>query len=140
MPFPERHLLWVGAFLFIAGFIPPSAPSSTADAIVRLYSSRTTAIKIGMVISMLASALLVPYAAAISGRNAVSTLGQSVSRHAAAVRAALKKAGFDPGAIDGRVRDTTMGAVNAYQRSKNLPVDPYINIDTVKALGIDPRS
>jgi hypothetical protein len=61
-------VLWLGAFLFIAGFIPPSAPSSTADAIVRLYNSHTNSIKIGMVISMLGSALLVPYAVAISGQ------------------------------------------------------------------------
>lgn len=61
-------VLWLGAFLFIAGFIPPSPPSSAADAIVRLYGNHTNAIKIGLVISMLGSALLVPYAVAISGQ------------------------------------------------------------------------
>lgn len=60
--------LWLGAFLFIAGFIPPSAPRSSADTIVRLYSDHNNAIKIGMVVSMLGSALLVPYAVAISGQ------------------------------------------------------------------------
>lgn len=60
--------LWLGAFLFIAGFIPPSAPSSTADVIVNLYNNRSNGIKLGMVISMLGSALLVPYAVAISGQ------------------------------------------------------------------------
>ncbi|WP_233716202.1 hypothetical protein [Mycolicibacterium vinylchloridicum] len=61
-------VLWLGAFLFIAGFIPPSAPSSTADVIVNLYNNRSNGIKLGMVISMLGSALLVPYAVAISGQ------------------------------------------------------------------------
>lgn len=60
--------LWLGAFLFIAGFIPPSPPSSSADAIVGLYNDHSIAIKIGMVISMFGSALLVPYAVAISGQ------------------------------------------------------------------------
>jgi len=61
-------ILWLGAFIFLAGFIPPSPPSSSADAIVRLYSSHASAIKLGMVVSMLGSALLVPYAVAISGQ------------------------------------------------------------------------
>jgi hypothetical protein len=61
-------VLWLGAFLFIAGFIPPSAPTSTAAAIVDLYNNHTISIKLGMVISMLGSALLVPYAVAISGQ------------------------------------------------------------------------
>lgn len=61
-------VLWLGAFLFIAGFIPPSRPNATSAAIVDLYNSRSGAIKIGMVVSMLGSALLVPYAVAISGQ------------------------------------------------------------------------
>ncbi len=61
-------VLWLGAFLFVAGFIPPSPPGSSAEAIVRLYNDHNVAIKVGMVISMLGSALLVPYAVAISGQ------------------------------------------------------------------------
>jgi hypothetical protein len=60
--------LWVGAFLFVAGFIPPSAPSSSADVIVRLYDNHSIPIKVGLVLSMLGSALLVPYGVAISGQ------------------------------------------------------------------------
>lgn len=60
--------LWLGAFLFIAGFIPPSRPTAGPAAIVRLYDDNANAIKFGMVISMLGSALLVPYAVAISGQ------------------------------------------------------------------------
>ena len=53
---------------------------------------------------------------------------------------ALKRAGFDPGREDGRVDDRTLGAVRAFQQAKNLPVDSerYINIATVKALGVTP--
>jgi hypothetical protein len=61
-------VVWLGAFLFIAGFIPPSAPTSSADTIVRLYENHSIAIKLGLVLSMLGSALLVPYGVAISGQ------------------------------------------------------------------------
>ena len=60
--------LWLGAFLFIAGYIPPSAPNASAADIVAMYKGRTNAIKLGMVISMAGSALLVPWAVAISGQ------------------------------------------------------------------------
>ena len=32
-----------------------------------------------------------------------------------------------------------MRAVNEYQAAKGLPVDPYLNIATVKALGVEPK-
>jgi hypothetical protein len=65
---PAMMLFWVGAFLVVAGFIPPSDPGRTAEEIVRMYAERTGAIKIGMVVSMLGSALLVPFGVAISGQ------------------------------------------------------------------------
>jgi hypothetical protein len=65
---PAMVVLWVGAFLLIAGFIPPHDPGKTAEQIVRIYAQRTDAIKIGMVVSMFGSALLVPWAVAISGQ------------------------------------------------------------------------
>jgi hypothetical protein len=65
---PAMLLLWIAAFVFIAGFFPPSSPSATADQIVDLYADHTGMIKLGMVISMAASALLVPWAVAISGQ------------------------------------------------------------------------
>lgn len=49
---------------------------------------------------------------------------------------ALKSAGHDPGPIDGKVGPRTMAAVNAYQRSHKLPVDAYLNLDTLRALGV----
>jgi hypothetical protein len=50
------------------------------------------------------------------------------------IQQALKDAGFDPGPIDGFIRGQTMKAVNAYQQANNLPVDGYLNIETVNAL------
>lgn len=52
------------------------------------------------------------------------------------IQRALKDAGFDPGPIDGILRSQTMRAVNRYQQAEQLPVDGYLNIETVKALGI----
>jgi peptidoglycan hydrolase-like protein with peptidoglycan-binding domain len=55
------------------------------------------------------------------------------------IQRALRSAGFDPGPIDGKIQGQTMKAVNAYQRAKRLPVDAYLNLDTVKALGVSPK-
>ncbi len=55
------------------------------------------------------------------------------------IQQALKAAGFDPGPMDGQLRALTMQAVNAYQQSKGLPVDGYLNLETVKALGVSPQ-
>lgn len=65
---PAMVALWVGAFVFVAGFFPPSAPSASAEKIVELYAESTGLIKLGLVISMAASALLVPWAVALSGQ------------------------------------------------------------------------
>ena len=52
------------------------------------------------------------------------------------IQRALKSAGYNPGPIDGNVGSETMSAVNAFQRAKGLPVDKYLNIATVRALGV----
>jgi hypothetical protein len=65
---PGMVVLWLGAFICVAGYIPPSDPAASAEQIVQLYAQNTAAIRIGLVISMLGSALLVPYAIAISGQ------------------------------------------------------------------------
>ncbi len=58
----------------------------------------------------------------------------------AALQQSLRRAGFDPGRADGRVDTKTLNAVRAFQQSKGLPVDNdrYINMATVKALGVAP--
>lgn len=52
------------------------------------------------------------------------------------IQRALKTAGFDPGSIDGVIGSSTIRAVNAYQRANDLPVDKYLNMETVRALGV----
>ena len=54
------------------------------------------------------------------------------------IQRALLQAGFSPGPIDRVIRSQTMSAVNDYQRAKGLPVDAYLNIATVKSLGVAP--
>jgi hypothetical protein len=65
---PAMVVLWIGAFVLVAGFIPPHDPAASAEAITAIYAQNTGAIKIGMVVSMMGSALLVPWAVAISGQ------------------------------------------------------------------------
>lgn len=52
------------------------------------------------------------------------------------VQQALAAAGFNPGPVNGRLSAETVNALNLYQRSRNLPEDRYLNIDTVRALGV----
>lgn len=54
------------------------------------------------------------------------------------IESALSAAGQNPGNVDGVVDSNTLTALQAYQTSKGLPVDHgrYINIDTIKSLGI----
>jgi hypothetical protein len=52
------------------------------------------------------------------------------------IQRALSAAGFNPGPINGVLRAQTMSAVNAYQQAKGLPVDGFLNIETVKSLGV----
>jgi len=48
----------------------------------------------------------------------------------------LRSAGFDPGPSDGRAGPRTLDALNAYQRSKGLPEDRYLNLQTLQSLGV----
>jgi len=73
----QRGLVWSGpamigillvGFGFIAGYIPPQPPTLPPETLVGVYAEDVNAIKVGMVLSMLASALLVPWGVAISGQ------------------------------------------------------------------------
>jgi len=55
------------------------------------------------------------------------------------IQIALRDKGFNPGQIDGVIGYDTMNAVNAFQRKNELPVDKYLNIQTVEALGVTTR-
>lgn len=52
------------------------------------------------------------------------------------IQSALASQGFNPGPIDGVIGHQTIAAMNAFQQSRGLPVDRYLNIETVRALGI----
>ena len=54
------------------------------------------------------------------------------------IQQALKAAGFNPGPVDGVLRAMTMNAVNRYQQANGLSVDGFLNLETVKALGVSP--
>ena len=56
-----------------------------------------------------------------------------------AIQRALDDAGYNPGPIDGVIGAETIAAANAFQRSKGLPVDRYLNLSTLNALGVSPR-
>lgn len=55
------------------------------------------------------------------------------------VQRALDNEGYNPGAFDGVIGNGTMAAVNAFQRDNNLPVDKYLNIETLEALQISAK-
>ena len=55
------------------------------------------------------------------------------------IQQSLATAGYNPGPVDGVIRAQTMRAVNSYQVAKGLPVDAYLNIPTVKSLGVSPK-
>ena len=54
---------------------------------------------------------------------------------------ALKAEGHDigPNGADGVIGAQTIEAVNEFQRANNLPVDKYINVATLKALGVSAK-
>ncbi|MFJ9390484.1 hypothetical protein ACIRON_16790 [Nocardioides sp. NPDC101246] len=65
---PLMVLLFLVSFLFIAGYIPPSRPSESADGLARMYTDRSNAILAGMIVAMIGSTLLTPWGVAISGQ------------------------------------------------------------------------
>ncbi len=55
------------------------------------------------------------------------------------IQKALQAAGFYQGEPSGNSDAATLSAVAAYQKAKGLPMDGYINIETVKALGVSAK-
>lgn len=62
---PVMIVIWAAAFVFIAKFIPPPAPSNSALETKRQFAENTTGIRLGLVISLFSCALLVPFCAVI---------------------------------------------------------------------------
>lgn len=52
------------------------------------------------------------------------------------IQASLRNKGYKV-AVDGNIGAGTMRAINDFQRKNSLPVDSYLNTETVKALGIN---
>ncbi len=55
------------------------------------------------------------------------------------IQKALTTAGFNPGSTSGELDASTMKAISDFQKAKGLPQDGYLNIETVKALGVSPN-
>ena len=55
------------------------------------------------------------------------------------IQRSLKKKGFNPGPIDGIVGSQTMKAMNQFQKANNLPVDKYLNVESIRALGVSEK-
>jgi peptidoglycan hydrolase-like protein with peptidoglycan-binding domain len=55
------------------------------------------------------------------------------------IQMALRDEGFNPGRIDGVIGSDTVRAINAFQRARGLPVDKYLNVETISALGVSPK-
>ncbi|HTK61456.1 MAG TPA: hypothetical protein VL595_03735 [Pseudonocardia sp.] len=65
---PVMVLGWIASFLLLAGFIPPPSPERTPGELVTMYTEHAVTIRLGLMLTMFASALLVPFAAVISAQ------------------------------------------------------------------------
>lgn len=55
------------------------------------------------------------------------------------IQTALKEKGYNPGPIDGIVGTQTIKAMNEFQKANNLPVDKYLNVESIRALGVSEK-
>lgn len=83
---PIMVIGWVGALIFLAGFIPPPSPGDSAQEILEQFRDDTDAIRIGLIVSVFASALLIPWSvvvgvqmARIEGRRPVLAITSVLS-------------------------------------------------------------
>jgi hypothetical protein len=65
---PLLIVLWLGSFVLLAGFIPPPHANDSAQQILDRYAHNTFGIRLGLMITLFASALIVPFAAVISAQ------------------------------------------------------------------------
>jgi hypothetical protein len=66
---PFMIAVWAASFAFLSKMIPPPRPSNTPAQVVPRLSQHTTEIQIGLVISLFACALLVPFGAVIAAQR-----------------------------------------------------------------------
>ena len=55
------------------------------------------------------------------------------------IQQALKAKGYNPGPIDGVVGSQTIMAMNQFQKANKLPVDRYLNVESIRALGVSEK-
>jgi hypothetical protein len=65
---PIMIAIWASAFIFLCRFIPPPNPANTREQVVAQFSQHTNLIRLGLVISVFACALLVPFCAVIAAQ------------------------------------------------------------------------
>jgi hypothetical protein len=63
---PAMFVLWTVSWVILARFIPPPSPQRSPDHVVAALSNHTDELKVALLITMFASALLVPFCAVIS--------------------------------------------------------------------------
>jgi hypothetical protein len=65
---PIMIATWASAFFFLCGFIPPPSPAKSRADLVAQFSENTGLIRLGLVISVFACSLLVPFSAVIAAQ------------------------------------------------------------------------
>lgn len=65
---PVMIVGWVASFVLLAGFIPPPSPDRSVAQVAATYRDHPDLIRLGLMLTMFASALLVPFAAVISAQ------------------------------------------------------------------------
>lgn len=65
---PIMLVMWLAGFIFFAGFIPVPDPRNSAEQVAQHFRDNPNAMRAGMWLTLFGSALLVPYAAAISSQ------------------------------------------------------------------------
>jgi hypothetical protein len=63
---PALVVIWIVSFVVLAGFIPPPAPGLAPEAILAMFQQHTLSIRLGLIFTMFASALLVPWSATVA--------------------------------------------------------------------------
>ena len=59
-------ITWGIGFWFLAGFIPPPAPKDSPDELLQMFRDDTDRVRLGLVVSMFGSVLLLPWGAVLT--------------------------------------------------------------------------
>jgi hypothetical protein len=67
---PAMVVIWILSFWLLAGYIPPPAPDTSPEDTLAMFVEHGFAIRLGLMLTMFASALLVPWSAALAAQIA----------------------------------------------------------------------